>query len=335
MQLSRHKRLRGALAACLAPMALFSGVAQSAEPILAEASDDVVAVVNGEAISASDFRNYFRAFIGQNYYHGVEPDQRAAIADEAMTALINDRLLLQEAAKRGLKGDKAKAETRLAALKARYARTPESAAEFDKQTKAIEAELLNDTKLEELQAKIKDAGVLSEATVRAFYDGNPDLFTTPQTTDLSIILVGVPPHGAPDEWKAAEVKAAEFHARLKAGESFEALATENSTDQSAKDGGRLGPVHEGQIPDNVAAAVDAIAVGGLTDPIRILEGIAIFKVHDRKAPSLQPFDASKERAEGLLRRKTEDENWRKFLTDLRAGAQIEQKMSPADAVRDI
>jgi peptidyl-prolyl cis-trans isomerase SurA len=333
-----NSSFRRAVVACLAPLALLSGVAQGAQPAEAPAEgagEQVVALVNGEPVSAADFRSYFRAYIGQNYYHGVEPEQRAAIADDAMTALINDRLLLQEAARRGIKGDSEKAKTRLAALKARFAQTPETAAEFEKQSAAIEAELLNDTKLEELQAKIKDAGVLSEATVRAFYAGNPEFFTTPQSNDLSILLFGVPPHGATDEWQAAEAKAGELLARLKAGEAFEALASENSADDSAKHGGRLGPVHEGQIPDNVAAAVNAIAVGGLTDPIRILEGVAIFKVHARTPPSLQPFEAVKERADGLLRRKTEDENWRKFLADLRANAQIEQKQSPADAVRDI
>lgn len=334
----RRSRFPRALVACLAPLALACAVAHGAEPAAAPAAvagQQVVALVNGEPISATDFRNYFRAFIGQNYYHGVEPDQRAAIAEEAMTALINDRLLLQEATKRGLKGDKEKAKQRLAALRARFAQPPETAAEFEKQSPAIEAELLNDTKLEELQAKIEDAGVLSEAMVRAFYAANKELFTTPQSSDLSILLVGVPPHGAADEWKAAETKAAEIHARLKAGAAFEALASENSTDESAKAGGRLGPVHEGQIPDHVAAAVNATAVGGLTDPIRILEGFAIFKVHSRTPPSLQSFESTKERAEGLLRRKTEDGNWKKFLSDLRANARIEQKQSPAEVVRDI
>lgn len=329
---------RRAAILCLALLAALAGpssqAAQPGQPP-AIADGEAAATVNGETISAEEFQNFFRIYVAQTYYHGVEPDQRAAIADEAMALLINDRLLLQEAGKRGLKGDRDEAKSRLAALKKRFVSTPEKIAEFEKRSAEIESEVLDDTKIEELQAAVKDAGALSSDAVRAFYEANHNLFTTPETTDVSMILIGVPPSGLTEEWDAAVEKATDLHARLKAGEPFEKIASENSSDPSAEQGGRLGPLHEGQVPKVVAAALAGTAVGDVTDPIRILEGVALFKVHGREPSALQPFDAVHERAEALLRRQIEDQRWRDFLSELRAGARIDQARPPADMVRDI
>lgn len=339
MQTSQNGNRRRAVALCVASLALLAGTAAANEPTSQKpviAGEETIATVNGEAISADDFRSFFRAYMAQKYYHGVEEDKRPAIADDAMTMLIKDRLLLQEARKRRLKGDRNEADRRLEQMRKRFvARAPEKEAEFDAQSAQIEAEILDDTRIEELQKAVKDAGELSPDDVRAFYDSNRKLFTTPQTIDISMILVGVPPGGLSEEWHDAVKKAAGLLSRIRDGESFETLASENSTDPSAEKGGRLGPLHAGQIPENVSTVLAATEIGEATDPIRILEGVAIFKVNARKPPALQPLADVRERAEALLRRQIEDEKWRDFLDHLRATAQINQLRSPAETVRDI
>lgn len=323
---------------CLTPFAMLAGAPPAAAQVQAASAienEGAAVTVNGETISAEDFRNFFRVYIAQHYYHGVEPDKRAAIAGEAMDMLITDRLLLQEVRKRGVKGAPEQTARRFDALKKQYGRTPEAVAEFEKRSPQIKAEILDDTRIEELKATVKDAGPLSAEQVRAFYEENRTLFTTPATTDISMVLIGVPPEGLTEEWSAAAEKAAGLHARFQSGEPFEATASAESSDPSAEQGGRLGALHEGQVPDNVAAALAETAVDAVTDPIRILEGVAVFKVNGREPAALQPFDAVHERAEALLRRQIEDRRWRDFLGELRAGARIDQARPPADMVRDI
>lgn len=296
---------------------------------------DAVAVVNDEAISAEDFRSFVKTYVAQNYYHGVEADKLPAIADEALDLLVTDRLLLQEARRRKLSGDRAAAQKRFDALKARYAKNPEAAAKFNEFGADIEKELRDDTRVEELRNLIRDVGVPEQAAVKDYYDKHRDLFTTPAATDLSIILIGVPPHGLGEEWKNALETAAQIRAQILAGAAFESLAKDKSTHASAADGGRLGPLHKGQMVEEVEAAVAPLAVGGISEPLRLLEGAAIFKVNNRKAASLQPFAAVEDRASSLLVREMQETRWKAFVEDLRKSARIKTAGSLVEYVRDL
>lgn len=294
-----------------------------------------VALVNDAAISVETFQEFLKAYIAQNYYHGMAAEKLPGIADDALELLITDRLLLQEARKRKLEGDPQAVKDRLKALKARYARSPESSAMFDRKRPAIENELLDETRIEALRATVRDAGELSPAEVRRFYEENPQLFTTPPATDLSIILIGVPPHGVAEEWRKADADARALRERIVNGEAFSAAAEEFSAHSSAAEGGRLGAVHDGQLQENVAAAVNELAIGAVSQPMRILEGVAIFKVNDRISATLQPFDAVEDRAQGLLRRKLEESRWEDLLADLRRSARIRKADSLVEYVRDL
>ena len=286
--------------------------------------EGVVARVNGEPVTIDEFRDFFRIYLAQTYYHGVEPDKYPAIAEDAFEMLVTDRLLLQEAERRGLAGDAESVTKRLAQLRTRYARSPGGAEAFDRDAEQLAMELLRDTKIGALTALVKDVGELTEAEIRAFYEANPDLFTTPAATDVSMILIPVPPHGVSDEWRAAQEEAAALRERVLAGESFADLAVAHSKDRSAEQGGHLGLVHDGQFPDHVAAALTAVEIGAVAAPIRVLEGVAVFRVNGRQAARLQPLEAVRDRAEALMRRDLRERRWAEFLDELREQAQIER-----------
>jgi parvulin-like peptidyl-prolyl isomerase len=64
-------------------------------------------------------------------------------------------------------------------------------------------------------------------------------------------------------------------------------------------------------------------VGQVSEPLEILEGMAIVQVTGREPSQLRPFDAVEERARGLLRRKGADEAWTALVDGLRAAAKVE------------
>lgn len=61
----------------------------------------------------------------------------------------------------------------------------------------------------------------------------------------------------------------------------------------------------------------ALEVGGISEPIRVLEGVAIVKLLDRTESSLQPFDRVADRAEGLWLRDARDGAWSDLIEELR------------------
>lgn len=83
-------------------------------------------------------------------------------------------------------------------------------------------------------------------------------------------------------------------ARLRAGEAFEIVATEMSTDVSASRGGLLAPMHaeDATYPAVIRRAMMELAVGGVSTPVALDRGFAIVKVvGDVPAPSGAPsFD---------------------------------------------
>lgn len=295
---------------------------------------DAVARVNDEIITGDAYRAFVKAYIAQNYYHGMAPEKLPLIADEALDILITDRLLLQEARRRKLGGDPAAARKQFDALKARYSKNPESAEEFAKVSSDVERELRNDTRVEELRNLVRDVGQLPQASVKKYYDDHRDLFTTPAATDMSIILIGVPPHGVGEEWTKATATAAAIRAEIVAGASFEMLAREESSHASSQEGGRLGALHKGQLQEQVDTAIAAMPVGAVSEPIRVLEGVALFKVNGRSPEKLQPYNAVEERAGALLKREMQERCWTTFVEELRKSARIKKADSLVEYVRD-
>jgi foldase protein PrsA len=90
-----------------------------------------------------------------------------------------------------------------------------------------------------------------------------------------------------DEEKAKEVKS-----KLDAGEKFEDLAKEYSTDGSAEQGGDLGWFGPGKMVPEFEEAAYALEVNEISEPVQSQFGFHIIKVTDKKEK--EPFEDVKE-----------------------------------------
>ena len=112
-------------------------------------------------------------------------------------------------------------------------------------------------------------------------------------------------------------------AEIRTGEPFDQGAVEHSADRTAQEGGRLGKVHAGQLPAEAQTAIAQLSPGELTDPIRVLEGYAIFRFNAPIPARIHPLEDVRERAEALYLRNTASEQWAVFLEGLRARTHVE------------
>lgn len=283
--------------------------------------DGVFAIVDGERISHDEFRSFLVRYARSKVYHGIDEETLAQVRNEAADALIEERLLAHEAARRGIAGDPKAVERELAGYESRYKDSP-NWPEIQKLWPELRARLLEKTKvdmLEELVRRVDDPG---DTALRVFYEDNIGLFTQPERVDLSVILLGVDPAAGPDEWAAAKQKAGELSALLDGGADFAELARQYSTHDSAAKGGNLGEVHKGMLSEPAQKAVGELKAGGLTPPVRVLEGYAIFNLHRNLPARVSDYDDVRERALALYRRQKTDEQWDRFVATLRAGATI-------------
>jgi hypothetical protein len=288
----------------------------------AAASDAPVAVIGDETISGDDYLAYLRGYVRSKLYHGGSPDRLRELADEALDSLITDRLLAQEANRRGIEGDSSRVAERIAEIREAYSNR-ENWPEIEAQLPKIGNSILIDTQIDALKDLISEVDLPSEASLRTYYRERSELFTQPAAWDLSLILFGLPPSSTNSEWTATEAKASAAYEEIQAGRAFADVAAEHSTHESANAGGNLGEIHSGQLPEPAQTAVERLALGEVSAPVRLLQGYVILRLNGRKDAQLRPFDAVRARAEQLYRREHAESQWVEFVAALRDRTPVE------------
>ena len=155
-----------------------------------------------------------------------------------------------------------------------------------------------------------------------FYKANPDLFTEPAKNRVRVILLGVSPSAEAPAWQAAREEARRILEQLENGTSFEELARLHSSDPSAKDGGDMGFMHTGTLSPVAEEAIAQLKIGEVTEPIKVLEGIAIFQFVERKPEMLHEFADVTDRAEELWKRQRSEQQWNDLVAELRSDTRV-------------
>lgn len=116
---------------------------------------------------------------------------------------------------------------------------------------------------------------------------------------------------------------ADFKRQILAGSSsFEQLAKDNSEDGSAPQGGELGWTSPGAFVPEFEEVMNALPIGGLSDPLISRFGVHLIQVIERRQAVL---DTKQERefARNALREKKYEEALSEWTKDLRARAYVE------------
>jgi len=286
---------------------------------------DYFAVVDGEAISLQDYHAALAAGMRKKFYHGNVPDEKlAAFRDEVGQSLIDRVLLLREANRRKLKPDTTVVAGQLDEYDKRYASKPGWQQHRDEVLTALRAGLGEENVLEQLRVQVQAVPPASELMARRFYQDHPDLFTTPERARLSTIVLKVAPSSSAVIWAAAEAEAQQLVAKLRRGTDFAQLARIHSGDETAASGGDMGYLHKGMLAEPAQRVVDKLEVGQISDPVMLLPGVAVFRLEERVAPKLNPFDAVSARAGDLVWREQSAAAWSAFVDKLRSSAKIER-----------
>lgn len=292
----------------------------------------VFATVDGEAITVEELEAGVQSGIRQRYFHGRVPEEGvAALRREVAHSLIDRLLLAREARRRGLKPEAAWVEAQLGQLEARLKADPRWEPHRASVLADARRQLDDDSVIDQLRQQVEAVPAADGAAVREYYRAHPDKFTTPERMRVSMILLKVEPWAPGAAWAAAEEEAGRLRERLRDGADFAELARLHSADPSAERGGDLGYVHRGMFSAETQAVIDALAPGGLSEPVRLLQGFGLFRLDDRVPPRLNEFAQAEERARGLLRRERQEAAWEALRAGLRKNARIEIDEAALDA----
>ena len=181
-------------------------------------------------------------------------------------------------------------------IEARYEASPELFQTEDQ----VDIEYV-EIRLDELAAGVD----VSEDELMEFYEAersrSPELFVTEERRKARHVLIAV--DDDTDEAAALE-KAESVLSRLKAGESFEEVATSESDDSgSAAEGGDLGWVERGMMVAPFEEALFALDTGELSQPVRSRFGYHVIRLDELEAGSEKTFDSARAELEEELRRR--------------------------------
>ena len=220
--------------------------------------DKVVATVNNEAITEGDFYNRLQKVKGADFLvQGNPPGMRQENAGYIiLNSMINERLILQLAAKNNLTPIAAELDVDLVPLL--------------KQENIIQAianhlvtanELKYDITVQHARYNLAtNRQTVTPAEVEAFYNDNIDIYKSPERWVLSAI-------------RTTKIDdAAKVTTELKDGKSFEETARTYSEDERTRaTGGKIGvfDATDKSLPEDIKRAVRDLKVGEITNPIGI------------------------------------------------------------------
>ncbi|UCE30215.1 MAG: peptidylprolyl isomerase [Burkholderiales bacterium] len=291
---------------------------------LIDRGESVFAVVDEHVLSSADYHRAFAVAARERFYHSKPPEGELRAFRRGVGEMLIGRVrAVDEARRRGLQPESDPIEAALRAFDERNRDRPDWADRREALLTAWRAQLENRSLHQQFEAAIRDVPQASEDQARAYYDRRPELFTEPEKVRLSLILLRVDPSSPAAAWDAALEEGRALRDRLVQGEDFAALAREHSQDaDSAARGGDMGYLHRGMVGGPLQQSVDALSAGQIQGPMRLLEGVAIVRLEDRKPPLQRGFEEVRDRAAELWQRAESERRWDETLASLRRAAQV-------------
>jgi peptidyl-prolyl cis-trans isomerase C len=300
--------------------------AQPAKPVPAQLPD-LVARVNGEPISKSDFEQAIKA-AEQRAGTPVPPDQRDRIYRDILDQMIGYKLLVQESKVRKVAVPDAEIEARIITLKQQFPDEDAFKQALAQQKMTVD-QIKSDARQEMAIKKLVDDEIASKIAVKpedvqAFYQENPKSFQESERVHASHILINAPKTADAATKAQAKAKAEAILKDVKAGKDFATLARQNSQDPgSAANGGDLGFFQQGQMVGPFNDTAFSLKPGAVSDVVETDFGYHIIKVVEKQPGRTVPLEEVKPKIEQFLESRNRDTQTKAFVDGLRAKGKVE------------
>jgi len=304
----------------------FAASAEKAEDT-AEKKNREFAVFGNDVITETEYLFALEKGVREKFFHGkVSRDEMDAFKKTVADKLVDQTLLYKEAKRRKLSLDK---DAR-AGVERRMKKYLNSNPGLDKQetqsagkekqesAKGLMRKLLErDALVKTLESEVKQELAPTEAQKKQYYAENKDKFTAPEEWHISLIMLKVDPSSPGQVWQDTTDFAMDLLDQLRDGMDFAEAAYIHSSDESAMDGGDMGYVHIGMMAKPAQDVLNLMDLKQISEPVFLLQGVAIFKLEDIKGSRLNTYNKIQERLVALLNRQRGLDAWEKLLLDLK------------------
>ncbi|MEO5935861.1 MAG: peptidylprolyl isomerase [Terriglobales bacterium] len=317
-------------------------VAASAQTVV----EEIVARVNSEIITTSDLKRSREAMLAEARQQGTPGSDLGAKQKDMLRDLIDQQLLVQYGKDSGIT---AETETIKRLDEIRKNMNLENMEDLEKaaQQQGVSFEdFKNNMKNGIITQQVIGQEVgrkmnIKPSEVTEYYEDHKSEFARPEQVELAEILVSTagpastekdapPPAEDPTRVSAAEAKAKQLLASIRAGAKFEEVAKKDSDGPTAAQGGSLGAFARGALAKELEDKTFAMKDGEVSDVIRTRQGFIILQVIRNQKAGVPPVkDVEQQIFEAIYYQRLQPA-LREFLTKLREQAFIDIKQGHVD-----
>lgn len=277
-------------------------------------SEDAIATVDGVEIKVKDFTVKLRNALNLlGSTSGLKEEDIVNIKREALDDLIEEKVMLIQAEKLGLKVTDDDLKKRVEEIRKDY--TGDQFAQVfggEKVDYKIWSEELRKRLLLEklINREVSSKIIITDDEAQAYYQSNRSRYYSEETVHVAQIVV-------PTREKADAVLK-----RIQAGEDFGTLAREVSTGPEAAKGGDLGVFTRGVMPEVFDRIVFSLVEGKTSKVVKSPYGFHLFKVLRKEKGRWIEFAEVKEKIKADIAKGREEQEFRKWLDALKSEAKI-------------
>lgn len=298
----------------MALLTLFSGLSYATEVI-----DRIVAIVNDDIITLSDFNKYIVSL----------PKQTVEInKDQALNDLVEQMILTQEAAKLGITVTDAEIDRSIESVKGKLDMSDEQMNEMLIKQNLTTEQFRNQWRLQILSGKlvstlVKGRIAVTDEEIKDLYKQYYGEIENADEVEIAHILISF---DASEEQQALQ-KANKVAELAKSGSNFSKLVSEYSDDTFSKDKeGVLGYFNKGELVSELEDVVSVTEVGKTSGPVKTISGFHIIKVLDRNTLDESSVDQYREQLRQEIYKQKVTEELEKYIAGIRENAYIEIKL---------
>ena len=287
--------------------------------------DRIVAVVGKDVVTQSDLDRLLQS------RKGFEKSKEKPDHWVILHQLIEERLIVHEAGKRGIRVSDEEIEFALKDIETRN-NFPDRASfkqavsmeniPWDQYVTNLKNQLLT---LKLLSREINSKLKLSDEEIQAYYDSYSERFQLPDRVRIRQILLKFSPDTTDATKKTLRERAEKIYYDLHEGEDFIQLFRQHSASSAKNREGDLGFFRKGELAEKIEEAVFGLQEGEVSPPIENERGLHLFKVEEKETDRWIPFEKVRRDIEekllmekrAALRKKWMDDLWEKSFVEIK------------------
>lgn len=317
------------------PVFTLIGLAVLLAPAVGQVVEEIVAVVNDDVITLSQYKEQFDSTVQQlrSALQGEEYEkQYQLLKKDLLDMMITDLLLMQQAKEKNINVseqvkmalDNIKKENNIESDDDLKRGLQQQGLDYDQWLKQLEDNML---KQATVYSEVDRTIVLDDSEIVGYYKLHPEEFTEPEEYHVRAIYLST--EGKTPE--AMEEARKLILGKVKAGEPFNALAKEYSDGPAKQAEGDLGRFRQGELDKTLEQAVAKLKAGETSDWVETKNGWYLLKLEERKDSRLRTFEEVKKEVEEKLYTQKKQKKLEEYLKTLREKSYIKiLKPNPLD-----